>query len=75
MGKEASQVVCPGALWAGGPSFYRSSLVLSPARLGTGRIDGGGQPAEMGAGLHGFALDLFWGLPPIFHLHIKSLSG
>lgn len=21
-----------------------------------------------------FALDLFWGFPPIFHLHIKLLS-
>lgn len=22
-----------------------------------------------------FALDLFWGFPPIFHLHIKLLSS
>lgn len=66
MGKEAPQVVCPGAVWAlpsssslqlwteaVAPSFYSSPLILSTARLGKGEC-GGGQPAEMGAGLHGF---------------------
>lgn len=43
---------------------YSSSLVLSTARLGaSGDIDGGGQPAELGAGLHGFCPGPLLGVP------------
>lgn len=69
-------MVCPGALWAwpsssssllwavrqaGGPSFYSSFLVLSTARLGTGRIDGVATLQRWVLGCMVFALDLFWG--------------
>lgn len=71
-----SHLPCSSGLRGGGPSLPHSSLILSTASLGTGRM-WGGQPAEMGAGLHGFCPGslLGGGFPPIFHLHIKSLSS
>lgn len=76
MGKEAPQVVCPGAVWAlpsssslqlwteaVAPSFYSSPLILSTARLGKGECGGGGSLQRWVLGCMVFALDLFWGVP------------
>lgn len=63
-------------LWAVRQPFLLQLFpVLSTARLGAGSIDRGGSLQRWVLGCMGFALDLFWGFPPIFHLHIKSLSS